>query len=185
MSGSKRISELTVTTTPSGNDRVVVLTNPASSAQTQTTTITSLTNNLRYANTTVSGVIKVGNNLSTNATGFLNATINAGIKWTKLIDTTTPYTVAANDEVIICDPNAAGGDITINFPNTNTEGKLFTVKNINNGGHNCYVKIADLSSKLEIPGTGTLNSNNNLNASGKFATWIYSSGAYRCIGSGS
>lgn len=98
MSGSKRISELPVTTALSGNDRVVVLTNPASSAQTQTITLTSLSNNLRYANTSVSGVIKVGNNLSVNATGFLNVQTN----------NLTANSLASGNSLVVLVPNSSG-----------------------------------------------------------------------------
>lgn len=106
MSGSKRISDLTVTTTLSGNDRVLVLTNPATSAQTQTTTLTNLasklaTNFMPAANTTAAGVVKVGNNLSVNSSGFLNGGLNDRL-------TNGNNTVVLNSNGILHLPNTVG-----------------------------------------------------------------------------
>ena len=69
---TKRISELSVVTSLSANDRLVVLTNPTTAAQTQTIALKNLViNAMSYANTTAAGVVKVGNNLTINATGYL------------------------------------------------------------------------------------------------------------------
>jgi hypothetical protein len=74
---AKKVSELGITTSLSANDRIVVLTNPTSTPVTQTITLSNLVaNSIPKANTIAFGVIKVGNNLSVNATGFLSTTIN-------------------------------------------------------------------------------------------------------------
>lgn len=72
---SKKISELTIATTLSANDRVVVLTNPATSAQTQTITLQNITSSIGYANATSAGVIKVGSGLAIDGSGVLSAPI--------------------------------------------------------------------------------------------------------------
>ena len=85
---AKRLSELPVTTSLSANDRLVVLTNPATSAQTQTIALKNLvTNAMSYANATSAGVVKVGNNLTSNATGYISLAAN-NIN-TSIIATTT------------------------------------------------------------------------------------------------
>lgn len=72
---AKRTSQLSVTTSLSANDRLVVLTNPTTSAQTQTTTLATLANTLvsnnilPVANATVTGVIKIGKNLIAYSNG--------------------------------------------------------------------------------------------------------------------
>ena len=75
-----KTSNLGITTTLSANDRVVVLTNPDSSAQTQTITANNLANSvvslLPYANATNAGVIRVGSGLSVSAGGVLSAPIS-------------------------------------------------------------------------------------------------------------
>lgn len=78
---SKRVSQLGITTTLSANtDRVVVLTNPSTSPATQTINVnnfvTAVANLLPLANGSSAGVIKVGNNLSINASGYLSGADN-------------------------------------------------------------------------------------------------------------
>lgn len=81
---SKRISELTVATTLSGNDRVVVLTNPVTAANSQTITLanfgTSVANNMPIANSTQLGVIKIGAGLAIAANGTVTAPLPVASK---------------------------------------------------------------------------------------------------------
>ena len=77
---SKRVSELGITTSVSANDRLVVLTNPNTSAQTQTITVGnlgySLTQNvIPIANATQLGIIKIGDGLVVGANGVVTAPI--------------------------------------------------------------------------------------------------------------
>ena len=69
---SKKLSEIPQASNVASTDRILVLRDPSGDASTRTVTVNNFTNSLRYANTTVSGLVKVGNNLSINATGFLN-----------------------------------------------------------------------------------------------------------------
>jgi hypothetical protein len=72
-----RTSQLGIVTTLANTDRVVVLTNPATSAQTQTITVTNLAlsaaNQIPYANSSVAGTVKVGAGLSMSVNGVLSA----------------------------------------------------------------------------------------------------------------
>jgi hypothetical protein len=75
-----KTSNLGITTTLSANDRVVVLTNPASSAQTQTIAannfVSSVANLIPYANASSAGVFKVGAGLSMSVGGVLSAPVS-------------------------------------------------------------------------------------------------------------
>ena len=78
---AKKTSQLGITTGMTVNDRIVVLTSPAGSAQTQTITVGNLFGNsnfgaaARIANSSVAGVIKIGNNLAANNTGHLRVNL--------------------------------------------------------------------------------------------------------------
>lgn len=78
---ARKVSELGISTGLLLTDRIVVLTNPTTSAQTQTVSVSNLFGNSKFsnaatiANTTVAGIIKVGNNFSVNATSHLNLTL--------------------------------------------------------------------------------------------------------------
>jgi len=75
-----KTSNLGITTTLSANDRVVVLTNPASAAQTQTIAANNFASGLMgvspYANSTNAGVFKVGAGLAMAANGVLTAPVS-------------------------------------------------------------------------------------------------------------
>ena len=75
-----KTSQLGIVTTLSANDRVVVLTNPASAAQTQTVSVSNLarvlaSNVMPIANSSQLGVIKIGPGLSVAANGVVSAPI--------------------------------------------------------------------------------------------------------------
>jgi hypothetical protein len=70
---SKKLSELPTASNAASSDRVLILRDPAGSPSTRTISLDNLTSSIRYANTTLAGVVKVGNNLTINATGYLNA----------------------------------------------------------------------------------------------------------------
>jgi len=82
---SKRVSQLTVTTTLAQDDRVVVLSNPNGLADAKTITAhnfaNSLVNNIiPTANSTQLGVIKVGAGLAVTDSGVLSAPLPIGTK---------------------------------------------------------------------------------------------------------
>ena len=71
---SKKLSELPTASNASGSDRVLILRDPAGAPSTRTISVDNLTSSIRYANTSAAGVVKVGNNLSINSTGYLSST---------------------------------------------------------------------------------------------------------------
>lgn len=105
---AKKTSQLGIATTLSANDRVVVLTSPASSAQTQTISISNLITNSSSvrANTSSYGVVKIGSGLSVNATGFLNSA-NTGNTGT-ITFTNNIISSSANNEDIVIRPVGLG-----------------------------------------------------------------------------
>lgn len=95
----------------------------------------------------------------------------------------TVYVATITDEIIICDPNTAGANISISLPVTSvSNGKSFSVKNINTGAHEVTVALANGAQLLETPGgAGALANAVHLDANGACATWVYCSGAYRLL----
>ena len=143
-----KISELTAITSVTSDDLVMVVNDPSGSPSTNKITVgnfaNTVTTQLRTANTTSSGVIKVGENLSSNSTGFLNvsgtaalpssgrsegfvvtwdAVTNAaiwqafsGVRDLHLVDSANTYSVAEHDNVIFANPNNISEDIEIVLP---------------------------------------------------------------------
>jgi hypothetical protein len=81
---AKKVSELAVTTTLSANDRVVILSNPSSAANTKTITATNFANSLITSNiiptasNTQLGVIKVDGTTITVSNGVISVTTTTG-----------------------------------------------------------------------------------------------------------
>jgi len=208
---AKKTSQLGIATTLSANDRVVVLTNPAASAQTQTVTVNNFINSLRYANASVSGVVKVGTGLSINATGFLNGganglpssgqefgyvvawsnTVNSAI-WSpfstpyqfSLVYESNTYTTTAEDYIVFVDPGTFGNSISIRLPNNAVIGKSYQIKNINpSDGYDVTVRIVGNTSVLENPSTGEFQNSFVISEKGESQEWIWDGTYYRHLGS--
>ena len=92
---AKKISELQGTTSVANTDKLVVLKDPSGNPSTRSITIDNLTSSIRYANATVAGVIKVGNNLTINATGYLASDGTANFTFSNNV-LTTPNTAEIN-----------------------------------------------------------------------------------------
>jgi len=92
---AKKISELQGTTSVANTDKLVVLKDPSGNPSTRSITIDNLTSSIRYANATVAGVIKVGNNLTINATGYLASDGTANFIFSNNV-LTTPNTAEIN-----------------------------------------------------------------------------------------
>lgn len=90
------------------------------------------------------------------------------------------YIATVTDEIILCDPNTAGSNVTIDLPNTSANGKTYTIKNINAGSYDVIVTLVNDASAIEASG-GTLSTNVVLASTGNCATWVYGAGAYRLI----
>ena len=70
---AKRTSQLGVVTAVSANDRVVVLTNPTTAAQTQTISVVNFINAFPTANSSQSGVVKLDSNTIVISNGVIYA----------------------------------------------------------------------------------------------------------------
>lgn len=113
----------------------------------------------------------------------VQTTAYTGVKAVSLVNTTS-YNVNTTQEIILCDPNAAGNNITVTLPNTAANGKIFTVKNINDGGYDVYVEANGQPNIIELHGVGTFNTYDNISASGNVVSWVYYNGYYRVVSYG-
>lgn len=109
-------------------------------------------------------------------------TAYTGSKAVTLVNTTI-YTPNTTQEVLLCDPNAAGNSIAIYLPNSVANGTVYTVKNINDGGYDVYVYANGSPNIIEVHGVGTFSANDTLSQSGNVVSWIYYDGVYRVISS--
>lgn len=100
-----------------------------------------------------------------------------GFKNTILIDTVS-HVAANTEEVILCDPNAAGGNIAVSLSDSVNDGKIFTIKNINPGGYSVNVG----ATTIEDPTTKSFVSEVIMANTGEVYTWVSHSGVYRHIG---
>ena len=171
---------------------------------------TAVTTNYTYANTTSAGVVKVGENLSVNATGYINASLTGytgsqgvgftgsigstgtigytgstgstgtigytgstgtSVKTLATVSVTGPTTISS--DITFADPNAAGANVNLILPSSPTSGSVYTVKNINAGGHVVYVQTNGVNS-METE-TGSIGSGvyATISSSGNYLTWVY------------
>jgi hypothetical protein len=100
-----------------------------------------------------------------------------GFKDVILVDANL-HNAANTDEIILCDPNAAGSNITVNLSDALPDGKIYTIKNINPGGYSVNV----FTSSIEDPVSKSLVSEVVMANTGEVYTWISYSGVYRHIG---
>lgn len=141
-----------------------------------------LNTNLNVANTTASGTIKVGENLSINATGFLNGTVIAipsGVQ--RVITEGNTEITNTSVKFVFANPGLAGNNINIQLPNTGiTDGREFTVKNINANGF--VTTIQSIGISIDV-GSVTLGSPYTLTNTNDSASWVWDNQAatYRLI----
>ena len=103
-----RVSDLPAAANVALTDRLVVLRQPNVNPSVRTVSVSTLLANLSYANTTTAGVVKVGNNLSVNATGFLNAEAGGGVANTGNITfSNTIISQNSGENIYINNPNNA------------------------------------------------------------------------------
>ena len=103
-----RVSDLPAAANVALTDRLVVLRQPNVNPSVRTVSVSTLLANLSYANTTIAGVVKVGNNLSVNATGFLNAEAGGGVANTGNITfSNTIISQNSGENIYINNPNNA------------------------------------------------------------------------------
>ena len=143
-----KISELVAVSNVSTDDLLLVVNDPGGAPSTNKITTqnfaNAITSMLGYATTVTPGAIKVGNNLTVNATGFLNLSgsqalpesgrsegyllawdqVSNSIIWQAfpgvydytLVNNTTTYNVIEHDGIIFADPNAVSQNIKIILP---------------------------------------------------------------------
>jgi len=161
---SKKVSELTVTTSLSANDRLVVLANPnTSGAAVKTISANNLSNSvlnfLPKANSTTHGLVKVGNNI-VSVNGVISTTYSipntdivgqiltvdrfgntiwspfTGVNFIRSVSSGTSNTVAVNDSVLLVNPYVSGANVTIILPiESAIEGKEILIKNVDATGN--------------------------------------------------
>jgi hypothetical protein len=186
---ARKTSQLPIATSLSANDRLVVLTNPATSAQTQTVTLRTLSNNIVRANTTTFGTVKIGENLSVDVNGFLNANGGGaeGVYPITYVRNNTQYTVANTDVLVFVDPNSVDANVRIILPITNVaNGQEFFIKNLDPGA-NHIVKVTTQpgidsgANYVEDHVDGRFKVNIDLGVKGESHTWIWDGTVYRHV----
>jgi hypothetical protein len=134
---AKKITELDAITSPASTDLLIIETDPSGTPSTKKITLQNLlnagyitSNAYQVANSTSSGVIKVGSQLSINATGHLSANINVA-------NTTGAGIIKVGDQLSI---NATG------FLNTN-----LNTANVSSAG------VIKVGNNVSVNATGFLN----------------------------
>ena len=185
---SKKVSELTIATALSANDRVVVLTSPNTSGiAVKTITLNNISNSIiSYIPSSVkvptTNTEYIGYVLSTNSTGIAAWSPFTGVNYVTSITTANTYTVTSNDSVLLVNPYVVGSNVTITLPIEGAiEGKEILVKNLDSTG-NKTVRITtdDVGNAyLEDPVTGSFVTYYDLVDSGQAETWIHDGNVYR------
>jgi hypothetical protein len=148
---TKKISELGLATAISDTDRALIVVNSTTTPATRTVTFktitTYLTNSLPAANSTNYGSVKVGNNMSINATGYISIPV---------ANSSTAGVIRVSDDFSV---NATGYlSLTANTQN-------FITQNILNAN---YPTITGLESTLSNYVTISSLSTNYVNTSGQY-----------------
>jgi hypothetical protein len=173
---ARKVSELAISTTLSSNDRVVVVANTTGNVQTKTITLANFSNSviLPIANSTKSGIVKVGDGIFVDSNGTISVqsaipntnadyvgyilTTNSvgGADWERFTGINevisivssgkTSYTLTEKEAVILVNPAIVGHDVTITLPiATAIEGKEILIKLIDaSTGHKVIVTTDDL-----------------------------------------
>jgi hypothetical protein len=147
-----KISELTAVSNVSTDDLLLIVNDPGGAPSTNKITTqnfaNSITSMLRYANSTNVGVLRVGPDLSTNSTGYLNLSgtqaiptadksegyvltwdqVSNAIIWQAFSGvypfqgvSDSEYIVEEHDGILFVDPNAFSQNITIILPDSQSD----------------------------------------------------------------
>jgi hypothetical protein len=212
-----KISELNAASNVATSDLLLVVKDPSGAPSTNKITtsnfMTYATRMMAYANTTATGGIKVGDNLTINSTGYLStsasgaglptsgqdngyvlqwssadnsavwSTLSAPLNFSLIYESNT-YTATSEDYILFVDPNTFSNNIYVKLPASPLIGKVYQVKNIDPGdGYKVVVCISNNSSSLENPSTGEIVSSFDITAKGDSQEWVYDGTYYRHIGS--
>lgn len=97
------------------------------------------------------------------------------------VDTDT-FTANLACDIILCNPNTAGGDITVTLP-AGANNKIFTVKCIAPGSYSVIVTTSNTSvTTIEAATGGSIVNSTSLTSIGEVYTWVAYNGVYRKIG---
>ena len=176
-------------------------------ANTANTTAQSGFDQANTANTTAQSAYDTANNALANTTGTfagdLTVTGNVSLSSNLIFSDSTIQTTAATpyknvitistsgnsylttlNEIVMCDPNAAGADINVLLPFPTANGQVVTVKNINTGANVVYIQPGDAGDPMELL-SGTIGTGiyETLAASGNTVTWVWDSSCWRIISS--
>lgn len=199
---SKKVSELPVTTNVASTDRVLVLRDPAGSPSVRTITVNNFISNVATsvvanaaaqintsAATAYSNAVAYANSiLTSNLVNYVNtAQFSANLTSTSLNRTLnyvnySPFTANSSHEVILADPNIAAADVNVQLPASVANGKVYTVKCVNNGAIRKVVVSSNGATLVENPTSHSFTSNVDITSTGEVHTWIYYNSAYYVIG---
>jgi hypothetical protein len=191
---SKKVSQLSIATSLSANDRLVVLTSPTTSAQTKTITANNLARAFANsifptANSTQLGVVKIGSGINVDQAGIIStATVAATYIITTVVEPS--YTVTSQDTVLFVSPGDINSDVTIILPiNDAIDGREIIVKNTDNvfSGRNLRITtqegIDNDEALLEDPVTGDFVIYYDIPTAGEGITFIHDGSVWRHVSS--
>lgn len=108
-------------------------------------------------------------------------TLTPGFRNTTLVNSTT-FNAANSNDILICDPNAAGANVNVNLSANTDVGKTFTIKNANPGSYAVRVNGTERPFPyIENPTTGAFVTTVTMANTGEVYTWVFESGVYRYI----
>lgn len=130
------------------------------------------------ANTTAQAGFDKANTANTTAqTGFDAANTAQYFRYTTIISSAS-HNASNTDNILLCDPNTVGANIVLNLSTDVSDGKIFTIKNINPGSYS--VNVA--ASSIEDPVSKSIVTEVVMANTGEVYTWVAHSGVYRHIG---
>jgi hypothetical protein len=173
---AKRTSQLGIVTTLSANDRVVVLTNPATTAQTQTVAVSNFVNSavsfIPIANTSTLGLVSAGPGVSVAANGQLTAPITIATPYVVGVVKPDGTTITVNSNGVI---SSVTGNIT--FSGSNIVFSDSTIQNTAFSTNTAYTfsNVITFNSNVVVKGivaNGSLGTNGQyLLSNGSTAYW--------------
>ena len=87
-----------------------------------------------------------------------------------------------SSDIILCNPNTAGGDITVTLP-AGANNKIFTIKCITPGPYSVIVTTSNTTvTTIEAATGGSVGNTTSLTSIGEVYTWVAYDGVYRKIG---
>lgn len=97
------------------------------------------------------------------------------------VDTDT-FVANLSSDIILCNPNTAGEDITVTLP-AGANNKIFTVKCIAPGSYSVIITTSNTSvTTIEAATGGSIGNTTSLTSIGEVYTWVAYDGVYRKIG---